>query len=80
MRSQISTNEAGITKKPVEDLNESNKLSRATQTYLAALSRSHNADTDLTSDCGNGRNLFFRSRGYDLLRPVGRELTHLLAT
>ena len=48
--------------------------------YLTDLSRSHNADTDLTSDCGNGLNLFLRSRGYDLLRPVGRELTHLLAT
>ena len=80
MRSLISTNEAGITKKPVEDLNESNKLSRATQTYLTALNRSPNAGQDVTSDSPYCLNLFFRTRGYDLLRPVGRELTHILAT
>ena len=39
-----------------------------------------NADTDVTSDSPYCLNLFFRTRGYDLLRPVGRELTHILAT
>ncbi len=73
-------NEAEIIKEPVEDLNESNKLSPATRTYLTALSHSHKGDTGLTSDSGICLNLFIRSRGYDLLRPVGRELTHLLAT